>query len=95
MSADPDHDEGLAAQRTALAWQRTGLSHMAVGAALLRLLPASPFRPVLGVALVIVGAAISIGGRRLHADRPHRRSVAAVAVATAATAGAAIVLSFA
>lgn len=93
MSADLD--DGLAVQRTALAWQRTGLSHMALGAVTLRLLPTSPFRPALGAALVVVGAVISIGSRRLRPDRPHRRWVAAVAAATAAAAGVAAVLSFA
>jgi uncharacterized membrane protein YidH (DUF202 family) len=88
---DDDPDDGLAPERTSLAWQRTGLTHVATGAACLRLLPPSPYRLVLSVAMIVLGTAISVGGRRLHADRPHRRSIAAVGVATtlaALTAGA-------
>jgi len=97
MSAEPDDldDDGLATPRTALAWQRTGLTHMATGAACLRLLPGSPFRPVLAMAMIAVGAAISVGSRRLHPDRPHRRSIILVCGATAASALAATGLMFA
>ena len=93
MSTDED-DDGLAVQRTALAWQRTGLTHMAVGASCLRLLPTSPARPVLAAALIVVGAVISLGSRRLHPNRPHRRSVLGVCAATAIAALAAVALSY-
>lgn len=92
MSVD---DDGLAIQRTALAWQRTGLTHMATGAACLRLLPSSPARPVLAALMVVVGAAISVGGRRLHPGHPHRASVLGVCVATAVAGVAAALLSYA
>lgn len=92
MWAEPD--PGRAAERTALAWQRTGLTQMATGAALLRLLPATPARPVLAGLMVVVGAIASVGGRRLHPDEPHRRWLALLGVATTACAVAAAALSF-
>ena len=90
----PDPDPGLAAERTALAWQRTGMTTIGTGMAMLRLLPSSPWRPALAVALVVAGAVTTVGSRRMHPSVPHRRSAAALAavVATAAVAGA--VLSF-
>jgi uncharacterized membrane protein YidH (DUF202 family) len=94
MFADEDDDDGLAVQRTALAWQRTGLSHVAAGTICLRLLPSSPYRLVLCVAMIGVGAAISVGSRRMHPGQPHRRSIAAVSTSTAVAALAALVLSF-
>lgn len=87
-------DLGLAEERTQLAWQRTGLSHMALGAVLMRLLPATPLRPVLAVAMIVVGAAASVGARRMHRHDPHRRPVAFLAAATALAAVAAAGLSF-
>lgn len=97
MSVEPDDldDDGLATQRTALAWQRTGLTHMATGAACLRLLPSSPLRPVLAVLMMTVGAAISAGSRRMHPGRPHRRSILFVCAATATAACSAGALLFA
>lgn len=86
-------DDGLAIQRTALAWQRTGLTHMATGTVCLRLLPSSPLRPVLCAAMILVGAAISVGSRRLHPGHPHRRSIAAVGLSTAFAALASAVLA--
>jgi uncharacterized membrane protein YidH (DUF202 family) len=98
MSADPGFDEldddGLASPRTALAWQRTGLTQMATGAGFLRLLPSSPYRIVLAVAMIVVGAVVSLGSRRMHPGRPHRRSIAAVCTATTAAAAVAVALTF-
>lgn len=89
-----ERDLGLADERTQLAWQRTGLSHMALGAVSMRLLPTTPLRPALAVAMILVGAAASIGARRMHLHEPHRRGVAFLAAATALSAVAAAVLSF-
>ena len=85
-------DRSLAAERTALAWQRTGLTQMGFGMAVLRLLPSSPGRLVLALAMVTCGAAVTVGSRRMHPSVPHRRSAAALAasVALAAAAGAAL-----
>ena len=88
-------DEGLAEERTQLAWQRTGLSHMALGAISMRLLPTTPLRPVLAVSLIIVGAVVSIGARRMHPHEPHRRWNALVAGTTAVSAAVAAALSYA
>ena len=87
-------DTGFAAERTSLAWQRTGLTQMATGALMLRLLPSTPLRPALATVMVVVGVVVSVGGRRLHAGEPHRRWLALVAAATSACALAAAVLSF-
>ena len=86
-------DLGLAEERTQLAWQRTGLSHMALGALSMRLLPTSPLRPVLAVAMIVVGAVASVGARRMHRHEPPRRWVAFIAAATALAAAAAAALS--
>ena len=94
MSPEGDVDRGLAIERTVLAWQRTGLGHMAMGALCLRLLPESPGRPVLACAMIAVGIAVSVGGRRLDPAQPHRRSLAALGIATTGAFLAAIVLSF-
>ncbi|BCJ54550.1 hypothetical protein Asp14428_60250 [Actinoplanes sp. NBRC 14428] len=99
MSRDP----GAAAERTRLAWRRTGLSATAV--ALLAARPA--FDPRAGVAIT-VGAALAMAGwaalvglayRRAHGLRawpphPGRRTVTGYALITAAFAvlGATLVM---
>ena len=87
-------DSGLADERTQLAWQRTGLSHMALGALCMRLLPTTPLRPVLAAAMIAVGAVISVGARRMDPSEPHRRWIAVVAAATTVAAVSAAALSF-
>lgn len=87
-------DPSLAAERTALAWQRTGMTTMATGMAMLRLLPTSALRPVLAVAMVVVGAVTTVGARRMHPSVPHRRSAAALAAAVAAAALASAALTY-
>ena len=86
----PDH--GASAERTRLAWRRTGLSAAAVG-----LLAARPaFAPAAGGAFVLVAAAamafwaVLIGlayrrsaGLAVRPPRPGRRTIAAYAVITA------------
>ena len=86
-------DDGLATQRTALAWQRTGLTHMATGTVCLRLLPSTPYRLVLCLTMIAIGVVISVGSRRMHPGVPHRRSFAAVCAATATVAVTAAALS--
>ena len=88
-------DTGRAVERTQLAWQRTGLSHMGVGALMMRLLPTSPLRPALALTMIVTGAAVSVGARRMEPSEPHRRWVASLGLATAAIALAAAALSFA
>ena len=92
MSLD---DTSRAVERTQLAWQRTGLSHMALGALSMRLLPTSPLRPALAVGMIVLGAAVSVGARRMEPSEPHRRWVAILGVATAVSAIAGAILSFA
>lgn len=82
--SDQAADPGRAEERTQLAWQRTGLSYMALGAISLRLLPSTPARPVLAVLTIITGALVSAGSRRMHPTQPHRLSIAFVAATTAA-----------
>jgi uncharacterized membrane protein YidH (DUF202 family) len=61
-------DRSRAVERTALAWNRTGLSFVAVGAAVLRALAPSG-RGAVGAGMVVVGAAASV-----YAWRPRGRS---------------------
>ena len=89
---EPAPDHGASAERTRLAWRRTGLSATAVG-----LLAARPaFAPSAGAAFVLVAAAAMafwaalIGlayrrsaGLRARLARPGRRTIAAYAVITA------------
>jgi len=79
-------DRSFAAARTSLAWQRTGLTQMATGMAMLRLLPSSPWRLALAVSVAVVGAVVTVGSRRMHPSVPHRRSAAALAGVVALTA---------
>jgi len=88
-------EQSLAAERTALAWNRTGLAFVVAGAVTLRVLP--PTDNLLGAA---VGAAMVLTGTvaaafawrqpdRATADRAVRRlarTTVALAVATAAAA---------
>ena len=85
-------DHGAAAERTRLAWRRTGLSASVVG--LLAVRPA--FAPSAGVLFTLVAAAAMVGWAALIAlayrrtsgltarpPRPGRRTVVAYAVITA------------
>jgi uncharacterized membrane protein YidH (DUF202 family) len=51
-------DQGLAAERTTLAWRRSGVSVIAIGIAVARGIPTVetvPARPFAGVAIVVLG----------------------------------------
>lgn len=64
---EPDYRMSLAAERTYLAYLRTGLALTAAGVALAGALPnagAETFRRVLGLCVVLVGAAVSAESRR-------------------------------
>jgi len=69
-------DLGLAAERTTLAWRRSGVSVIAVGLAVGRGVPTVetvPSRPLLGVVIVLLGGlAFFVSGRQAR-----RRAVAA------------------
>ncbi len=62
MTSDPDHllDVGAVAERTALAWQRTGVGIMASGALAVRWCVVENFPVWPGVLLAVVGAAASL-----------------------------------
>ena len=92
MSQEWSRDHGAAAERTRLAWRRTGLAASVVG--LLAVRPA--FAPSAGVRLILLAAAAMIGWAALIAlayrrtrglaarpPRPGRRAVVACAVITA------------
>lgn len=76
-----DDDRGLATERTALAWRRTGMAHVVTAALLLRLLEDSGVRwPAAGLLLVSSGVAAS------HRIPPRAR----MAVVTAATSAVSV-----
>lgn len=64
---EPDYRMSLAAERTYLAYLRTGLALTAAGVAVAAALPqagAATLRRVIGVVLVLTGAAVCAEGRR-------------------------------
>jgi uncharacterized membrane protein YidH (DUF202 family) len=92
VSSDPLHDQGAQAERTALAWRRTGLTALALGALLLHGFPSAP---AYGAVVIIFGAisAMIIARVRysyiLRALREERTPAAPAATAVAAVAAAA------
>lgn len=61
---DPDYRFTLANERTFLAWLRTSLALVAVGVAVVQLVPEFGFtgaRHIIGVALAALGVAVSVG----------------------------------
>jgi uncharacterized membrane protein YidH (DUF202 family) len=96
---------GLAAERTDLAWSRSGLSLMACGLGVAKALPVlrgEPARPGVATALLFLGAGVWLLGwgterrRRSTSGRPRPparyRDVAPVAYGTAAVGIAAVAL---
>ena len=81
-------DRSRAAERTALAWNRTGLSFVAVGAAVLRLLTPTG-RGAVGAGMVVVGAAASVYAWRPRGDA--KRAIPLLAWATTLLAVAVLV----
>ena len=73
---DPDgRDPGLAAERTDLAWSRSGLSLVAFGALILRGIGRSPLSSpniAIGVSVLALGACVSLVGA-WHAKGARRR----------------------
>ena len=65
--AEPDYRMSLAAERTYLAYVRTGLALLAAGVAVVGALPDAPHpttRRVIGVLLIILGALVAGSARR-------------------------------
>jgi uncharacterized membrane protein YidH (DUF202 family) len=90
---------GLAEERTALAWTRTGLSFMVAGVVLLRLLLGSgPVDAGLAAGLVLLGALAWLWGWHASEDRPAvdsalgRAAVRALALGTALVGAVATIL---
>jgi uncharacterized membrane protein YidH (DUF202 family) len=99
-------DPGLAAERTDLAWSRSGLALGACGVIVLKGLPSitgSTRRPAAGVAILLLGVATwALGYWSSHRRRPQPgcprrvatwRDLAPAAVGTAAVGTAALVLA--
>jgi len=100
-------DPGMAAERTDLAWSRSGLSLGACGLIVLRGLPSvtgSPSRPAIGLVILVLGAATwalgywSAHQRRPSASRPRPVAIwrdlapAAYGTAVVGTVGLAVAL---
>jgi uncharacterized membrane protein YidH (DUF202 family) len=83
-------DESLAAERTALAWNRTGLAFVVAGAVTLRVFPPTDY--LLGAA---VGAAMVITGTVTAAFAWRQRDRPAAGRAVRRLAWATVVLAFA
>jgi putative membrane protein len=107
---EPDPRFTLANERTFLAWNRTALALVAAGLGIAQLLPPFPGVPggrhVLGVPLIVAGAAIAVASyvemtrnqAAMRRGEPLPRSVlprllAAVIAIVAATAAAIVLLS--
>jgi len=99
-------EEGLASERTALAWSRTSLSLLACGVVVLKGVPRLPDpkgRPVVGFIIVGLAALAAVAGTweeharqsavRRGDGRIDRRSVRRVAIANTAVGVAAFVLA--
>ena len=85
-----DGDQGLAAERTELAWTRTAISFAAVGAALLR------NHPVLGIPVLALSLVVWELGRlpgRPGTGQAHTRRLRLIAAAVTAIALAALVIT--
>jgi uncharacterized membrane protein YidH (DUF202 family) len=86
-------ERGLAAERTALAWQRNGLSLAASGAAVTRGIPDSGVtdRPAVGVVVVAIGllawtvATLSERHRSRTSPRPVARAADLLPIAASTT----------
>jgi uncharacterized membrane protein YidH (DUF202 family) len=83
-------DRSRALERTALAWNRTGLSFVAVGAAVLRVLAPSG-KGAVGLVMVLVGAAASVHAWRPRTGGDRVRAVRLLALATTLLAVAVLV----
>ena len=84
--------EGLAEERTALAWTRTGLSFTVAGVVLLRLLRGGgPLEVGLAGALVVLGAVAWLWGRYAPEARPAGASGLGRAVMRLLSLGTALV----
>ena len=83
-------DPSRAAERTALAWNRTGLSFVAVGAAVLKTLPADG-RGAVGIAMVVVGTITAAYGWRIRLYHSPALALRALALASTGLAVAVLV----
>ena len=99
-------DEGLASERTALAWSRTSLSLLACGVVVLKGVPHLPDpngRPVVGAVIVVLALVAGVAGtweeHARHAavvggaGRIDRSAVRRLAIANTAVGVAAFVLA--
>jgi uncharacterized membrane protein YidH (DUF202 family) len=78
------NDPTQASERTALAWNRTGLSFVVVGAVVLRVFPPfdEPFKGAVGVAMVLTGVVAATFAWRPRTRPEAERAVRRLAVAT-------------
>ncbi|HEX6249716.1 MAG TPA: DUF202 domain-containing protein [Nocardioidaceae bacterium] len=101
MSSEPPLDVGLAAERTAMAWQRTALALAVFAAVLVRLADRDLVVAVPGLAGMALGLALLVLGQRrysrivdqVQADRSSQapRLVAVLTLGTAVLSAASLV----
>ena len=105
MTTAVDPDDGLAAERTELAWSRSALSLLACGAATAKGIPSvTDGHPVTGLVLLLLGGVVWLAGvplararaeatRRGGRPRAAMRDLAPVACGTAVVGLAAMVIA--
>jgi uncharacterized membrane protein YidH (DUF202 family) len=84
-------DAGLARERTKLAWVRSSIAFLGVGAAILK------FRPIAGIVILAIAPAVWLLGRTVRGRRqwPASRRTLLVTVAISALALVSLVLTLA
>lgn len=78
MSTAPDDPErGLAAERTALAWNRTGMGFVVAGAVVVRLFPPpdEAFEAAIGAAMILSGGGLAVFAWRTRTRVATERAV--------------------
>jgi uncharacterized membrane protein YidH (DUF202 family) len=85
-------DPSRAAERTALAWNRTGMSFVVVGAGVLKTLPVDG-RGAVGIAMIVIGAITAAYGWRISQRHSPAWALRGLSVASTGLALAALAIA--